>query len=175
MNMLGPVLKTNSLISLCLSVWMCLFFIPLSPHSLHNPVIFVFFSPITLPAVFSLLLYLGSVVFIFSPLTFSLPLLCHFLSLSFRPASLPPLSFTSFTPSVSLTAAAKNKADFVLRDESSTKPEISLSIWLSFGCFRNFLYFGWKKLFGCQRFPPNTQWIVLILPNFRFIHLRQAW
>lgn len=104
MNMLGTVLKTNSLISLYLSVWMCLFFISLTSFPLEPCYLWGVFM--TLLAVFSLSLYLGSVFFIFSPPTFP-SLYSVIFSLYHSVLLLSPLSFSSFTPSVSLTAAAK--------------------------------------------------------------------
>lgn len=96
-------MNTNSFISLCLSVWM-VFFIPLSPHSLQNPVIFVFcffhyssccFLP---PAFISALASLY--IFFSSSSNFFFLLLSHFPSSSFRPGSLSSLSFSSLTASV---------------------------------------------------------------------------
>lgn len=72
MNMLGPVLKTNSLISLCLSVWMCLFFIRLtsSPSEPCYHLGLVFFS---------------SLFPLFSPFCFILALLSSFFLLQLFP------------------------------------------------------------------------------------------
>ena len=100
LNMLDSMQKTNSLSSLCLSVWMCLCLIPLSPHSLQNLVIFVGFSPPHhsscgfSPSCF--ILALLSSFFFFLP-TFS-SLYCVIVSLYHSVLPPPPLSFSSFTP-----------------------------------------------------------------------------
>lgn len=184
MSTLGSVLKTNSLISLCLSVWMCLFFIPLSPHSLQNPVIFGGFF------------HHSSCCF--SPSCFIFPLLSSFFflqlfppstvsfSLFIIPSRFSPLCHFHLLPPPSLALLQQNEADIVLRDETCSKVKYHYTIWLSFGCFRNFarcfFFWGggrgggleWKKLLVAN-VSTNTQWIVLILHKFRFIHLRQAW
>lgn len=185
MNMPGSVLKTNSLTSLCLSVWMCLFFIPLSPHSLQNPVIFVF-----------LLFFFHHSSCCFLPLALSWLWCLHFFSLQLFPPStvsfslfiipscFSPLCHFHLLPPPSPVLQQWNKADIVLRDESCSKvkyhysSDCHLDVLEIFNVFL-FSFFspffsvvGWKKkkAFGST----NTQWIVLILHNFRFIHLRQA-
>lgn len=173
-------MNTNSFISLCLSVWM-VFFIPLSPHSLQKPVIFVFcfFSLLFLlfsPSCF----YLGSGVFIF----FFLLLLQLFLptSVSFSLFIIPSwfsllsVIFISYRLRF-LLPPQQNKVDNVSRDESGTKVKYHypsdchldvLEILFFFFFFRLI-----EKALGCQYFHKHTMH-GLILHNFCFIHLKQA-
>lgn len=144
---------------LCLSVWMCLFFIPLSPHSLQNPVIFVFFCFITLPAVYPPLLYLGLVVFVF----FSLPTFyCVIFSLYHSVLLLSSFSFSSLTPRpscVSVLLLQQNKADIVLRDKSCSK----LKYHFASDCYLDvleilffFFFFLIEKACGFRHFHIHT-------------------
>lgn len=116
-------MNTNSFISLCLSVWM-VFFIPLSPHSLQKPVIFVFCFFITLPAVFSLLLLSRLwrlYIFFLLLLQLFLPTSVSF-SLFIIPSwfSLLSVIFISYRLRF-LLPPQQNKVDNVSRDESGTK------------------------------------------------------
>lgn len=128
---------------------------------------------ITLPADPPPTPYLTSVVSVFSPPTFSC-LYCVIFSLYHCVLLLSLLSFSSFTSLrlflhlskirqtlfCVMGAARKQKYHY----PSDCHPDVS-EILLGF-------YFGWgkKKAFAV----PNIQWIVLILHNFLFIHLRQA-
>lgn len=142
----------------------------------QNAVIFVLVFFITLPAVFfplTLSLALMS-QFFFSSNFFSFPLPCHFLSLSFRPASLPTVIFHLLPPPC-LSLPQQNKAGIVLRDGSCSKLKYHYPFDCHLDVLENFagFYFAWKS-FLLANAPADTQWIVLILHNFRFIHLRQA-
>lgn len=109
------------------------------------------FFPIILPAVFSPLLYLGSVVFIFFLQLFP-PSTVSF-SLFIIPSCFSPLCHFHLLPPLSLLLLLQNKADIVWHDESCWKVKYHypsdchldvLEILLGF-----FLFFWFEKAFGC--------------------------
>lgn len=115
-------MNTNSFISVCLSVWM-VFFIPLSPHSLQNPVIFVFCffhhsSCCFLPPAF--ISALASLYFFSPPPTFSSYFCVIFPLHHSVPFSLLSVIFISYRLCF-LLPPQQNKVDNVSRDESGTK------------------------------------------------------
>lgn len=73
--------------------------------------------------------------FFFLP-TFSSPLVCHFLSLSFHPAS-PPTVIFIFYP-LCLSLLQQNKADIVLRDRSCSNLKYDYASDCHLDVFRNF-------------------------------------
>lgn len=173
-------MNTNSFISLCLSVWM-VFFIPLSPHSLQKPVIFVFcffhyssccfLPPAFISALASLYFFFLLLLQLFLPTSVSF-------SLFIIPSwfSLLSVIFISYRLRF-LLPPQQNKVDNVSRDESGTKVKYHypsdchldvLEILFFFFFFRLI-----EKALGCQYFHKHTMH-GLILHNFCFIHLKQA-
>ena len=93
----------------------------------------------------------------FSSHFFPFPLPCHFLSLSFRPASLPTVIF-HLLPPPSLSLPQQNKAGIVLRDGSCSKLKYHYPFDCHLDVLENFAVFLFclEKLSACQRSYRHT-------------------
>lgn len=134
--------------------------------------LFLLFAPffcfiLTLLSPFFLLL-----LQLFLPLSFY----CVIFSLYHSVLLFSPLSFSSLTSSVSRICCSKIRQTLFLHDGSYSKLKHHYPSYCHLDVSEVLLGFRFclKKL-SVGDASTNTQWIVLILHNFRFFHLRQAW
>lgn len=151
---------------------MFLFFVPPLTSFPSKPCYLCFSRILLFSSSFFILVLLSS--FFFS--NFFLLLLCHFLFfLSFHPVSLLSVIFILYSLCLRYYCSKIKQALFCMMWKRNMITHL-IVIWMFLEKFPKVsLWGGMGGRFLVANVSTNTQWIVLILLNFRFIHLRQAW